>query len=89
MGDFITDNALIAFECIHEIQRNNSRRGYLCTYKLDLSKAYDHIDWGFLKCVLEKLGFHRKFVQWVMTCVTAVRYCFHFNGTDLSHFHPS
>jgi hypothetical protein len=59
----ITDNALIVFECVHEIQRNNSRRGDFYAYKLDLSKAYDRVDWGFLKYVLEKLGFHQKFVQ--------------------------
>jgi hypothetical protein len=52
----ITDNALIAFECAHEIQRTNGRRGNFCAYKLDLSKAYDCVDWGFLKWVMEKLG---------------------------------
>jgi hypothetical protein len=38
---------------------------------------------------MEKLGFHPKFVQLVMTCVTTVRYRVHFNGTDLSPFCPS
>jgi AraC-like DNA-binding protein len=41
---WIIDNALIAFECVHEIQKNNSRRGDFCAYKLDLSKAYGHVD---------------------------------------------
>jgi hypothetical protein len=85
----ITDNALIAFEFIHAIQRNSGRRDDYCAYKLVLSKAYDRVDWGFLKCVLEKLGFHTKFVQWIMTCVTTVRYSVRFNGTDLSSFRPS
>jgi hypothetical protein len=40
----IKDNALIAFECVHEIQRYNNRRGDYCAYKLDLSKAYDRVD---------------------------------------------
>jgi hypothetical protein len=68
----ITDNALIAFECVHAIQRNNGRRGDFCAYKLDLSKAYDRVDRDFLKSVMEKLGFHNKFVQWIMACVTTV-----------------
>jgi hypothetical protein len=85
----ITDNALIAFECVHALQRSNGRRGDFCVYKLDLSKAYDHVDWGFLKSILEKLGFHNKFIQCIMACVTTVRYSIHFNGTALSPFQPS
>jgi hypothetical protein len=68
----ITDNALIAFECVYDIQKYNRRKGDFCVYKLDLSKAYDRVDLGFLKSVMVKLGFHMKFVQWVMTCVTTV-----------------
>jgi hypothetical protein len=85
----ITDNALIVFECVHAIQRQNGRRGDYCAYKLDLSKTYDRIDWGFLKCVLKKLGFHPTFIQWIMSCVTTVRYSVRFNGTALSPFCPS
>ena len=68
----ITDNALIAFECIHAIQRTNGEE--FCAYKLDLSKAYDHVDCGFSERMMEKLGFQSKWVQWVMTCVSTVRY---------------
>ena len=25
--------------------------------KIDISKAYDRIDWGFLKAILPKMGF--------------------------------
>ena len=48
LGRLIMDNALIAFECVHAIQRNVGEE--FCAYKLDLSKAYDRVDWGFLKC---------------------------------------
>jgi hypothetical protein len=54
----ITDNTLIAFECAHEIQRTNGRRGDFCAYKLDLLKAYDRVNWGFLKQVMVKLCFN-------------------------------
>lgn len=86
-GRMISDNALIAFECLHAIQRGQNEE--FCAYKLDLSKVYDRVDWGFLKKLLEKLGFHRKWVQWVMTCVTTVRYSVCFNGVPLHPFSPS
>ena len=41
----IIDNALIVFECIYALQKESSNRGEYCAYKLDLSKAYDRVDW--------------------------------------------
>jgi hypothetical protein len=88
-GRMITDNALIAFECIHAIQQDNSDRSNFCAYKLDLAKAYDRVDWKYLENVLVKLGFHWKWVQWVMACVTTVRYSVRFNGVLLDTFQPT
>jgi hypothetical protein len=50
----ITDNALIAFECLHAIKNGGNGSKKFCAYKLDLAKAYDRVDWGFLK----RLSFH-------------------------------
>jgi hypothetical protein len=85
----ITGNALIAFECIHAIQRGARRGGEFCAYKLDLTKAYDRVDWGFLQGLLLKMGFHNRWVCWVMSCVTSVRYTVRFNGAPLCPFTPS
>ena len=48
-GRLITDNALIAFECFHYIQQEKDPEKSFCAYKLDLSKAYDRVDWIFLE----------------------------------------
>jgi hypothetical protein len=43
-GQMITDNALIAFECLHALRNGNNNYKKFGAFKLDLSKAYDHID---------------------------------------------
>jgi hypothetical protein len=58
----ITENALIAFECIHAIQDDNLDRSNFFLYMLDMAKAYDLVNWSYLENVLVKLGFHRKWV---------------------------
>ena len=53
----ITDNALVAFECIHYTKQEKDPSMSFCAYKLDLSKAYDRVDWVYLKQVMQKMGF--------------------------------
>lgn len=49
--------------------------------KTDMSKAYERIEWGFLREVLERLGFHSIWISWVMACVTPISYSFLINGS--------
>ena len=88
-GRLITDNALLAFECMHFIEHSTNEDKQFCAYKLDLSKAYDRVDWGFLRKVVQRLGFACRWVEWIMSCVTTVRYSVKFNGAILDSFSPS
>ena len=88
-GRMITDNALLAFECFHAIQKNKVANKAACVYKLDLSKAYDRVDWRFLEMAMKRLGFAHRWVRWIISCVTSVRYSIKFNGTLLHSFAPS
>jgi hypothetical protein len=88
-GRLITDNAMVAFECLHFIEQNSNQDKNFCAYKLDLSKAYDRVDWDFLKKVMQRLGFSHRWVDWIMACVTSVRYKVKFNGNLLDSFLPS
>ena len=82
----ITDTAYIAFECIHHIQQKKDPAKSFYAHKLDLSKACDRVDWTFLKQMMQKLGFAHRWIGWIMTCVTTVRYNVKFNGTLLDSF---
>jgi hypothetical protein len=88
-GRMITDNPLIAFECLHAIQSGNIKARNFCTYKLDLSKAYDRVEWSYLEGVMCKLGFCDKWVNWIMQCVTTVTYQVSLNGALQRSFKPT
>ena len=85
----ITDNTTFAFECFHKIQHSKQAANTHCAFKLDLAKAYDRVDWGFMEESLLKLGFEQKWVGWVMSCVKSVRYTVKYNEELLEPFIPS
>jgi hypothetical protein len=68
-GRMITNNALLAFECMHFMEHGTKPSSPYCAYKLDLSKAYDRVDWHFLESTMSKMGFSHRWVQWIMARV--------------------
>jgi len=46
-GRLITDNILVSYEVFHSIHHQKSSNGSMAI-KLDMSKAYDRVEWGFL-----------------------------------------
>jgi hypothetical protein len=78
-GRLITDNALIAFECLHTIRQQRAKRPYFAL-KIDMMKAYDRVEWNYLRGCLAKLGFTESWIDSVMRCVTSVRYAVRVNG---------
>ena len=88
-GRLISDNALMAIECMHSWSTLKDQHGEFCAYKLDLAKVYDRVDWQFLKSMLGALGFVPIWINWIMTCVTSVRFLVRFNGQLLQPFYPS
>lgn len=47
-GKLITDNVMIAFETQHFLKRKTQGKEGYDAVKLDISKAYDRIEWNFL-----------------------------------------
>ncbi|XP_021750437.1 uncharacterized protein LOC110716111 [Chenopodium quinoa] len=56
-GRLITDNALIALEISHTMKNMSKSKKWTIAMKLDMSKAYDKVEWGFLRKLLLTMGF--------------------------------
>lgn len=59
------------------------------TLKLDMSKAYDHVEWLFLKLGTERMGFKDDWIDLVMSCITSVSFSFLVNGKVVGNLKPS
>ena len=57
--------------------------------KLDMSKAYDKMEWCFLEQILLKLGFQESWVALIMKCITTVSYSILVNGETKGMIKPS
>ena len=83
------DNALLAFETFHSMKRTSNGKNNAFALKLDTSKAYDRVEWGFLERVMLKLGFSDSCVRRIMICITSVSFSFKINGGVYSNVTPS
>nr|GEX90888.1 hypothetical protein [Tanacetum cinerariifolium] len=63
-GHRISDNTLLTQELMRNYHR--MRGPPRCAFKVDIQKAYDTVDWGFLRSILLGFGFHPTMVNWIM-----------------------
>lgn len=77
-GRVITNNIILS----HELVKGYERKGVSirCMMKLDMPKAYDSIEWGYMEQILQALAFPEQFIRWIMTCMETVTYTIMING---------
>ena len=87
-GCLITDNILVAFELMHYLDHKKSGKDGYMAVKLDMSKAYDRVDWIFIKKVIRRLGFHERWLDWILRCITTISYSILINGESHGCIRP-
>lgn len=87
-GRLITDNIIVAHELVQGLRTNKRVGETFMAIKTDMSKAYDRVEWNFVENLLEKLGFDRVFIRWIMVCINSVSYSVLLNGQSHGFIRP-
>ena len=82
------DNVIIAQELIHSLSKKKGKVGYMAI-KIDLEKAYDKIEWSFVREMLVRANFPTDLRDIIMSCVSTVSTSILFNGETLDPIYPS
>jgi hypothetical protein len=61
----------------------------VCLCKLDVEKAYDHVNWDFLLYLLQRCGFPSRWRNWIRFCISTVRFSILINGCPSGFFESS
>jgi hypothetical protein len=85
----LIDNIITTYECLHFMKQKKARDLRCCALKLDTKKAYDQVEWNYLRAIMLKLEFHQLWVQLIMRLVSSVSFSVLLNGDCLSSFKPT
>lgn len=86
-GRGCNDNVLVVQEAIHSMKKRKGKNGYFMM-KVDLEKAYDRLNWDFVKWVLQDVGLPENWVALIMWCLTTSKLAILWNGEKLEPFQP-
>lgn len=84
----IVENCIINHELMWYMKSRRGKTGYLAI-KVDMSKAYDMVEWDVLEAVLIAHGFGPAFCNMVMECITSAQFSVLINGSPCGFFSSS
>lgn len=83
-----SDNALTTQEIVHHFHKKKKGKKGHVMFKIDFEKAYDRVDWNFLRLTLIDFGFPSQIVNLIMNCITSTTLTLKWNSEKLESFAP-
>ncbi|XP_074282783.1 uncharacterized protein LOC141607326 [Silene latifolia] len=84
----IADNIVIAQEILHFINHRSYGKKGMMALKADISKAYDSLNWNFIRGVLSYLNLPDSMVHLIMSIIESVSYEILINGAPMEYVEP-
>jgi len=80
----LIENVLLATELVKDYHKDSiSTR---CAMKIDISKAFDSLQWSFLTHVLAAMNFPGEFIHWISLCMSTASFSIQVNGELAGYF---
>lgn len=76
----ISENVVLTHEVIHSFSKKKGGVGAMAI-KMDMAKAYDKLEWSFIRAVLCNFGFSNHFVKLIIECITSPTFSILLNGS--------
>ncbi|XP_026410754.1 uncharacterized protein LOC113305978 [Papaver somniferum] len=87
-GRHIHDNIIIVHEILFSMKHKKVKKA-LVGLKLDMSKAFDRVEWSFLLSIFRQLGFHNDWISLIEQCISTSNISILINGSPSSTFSPT
>lgn len=87
-GRKIANNILVAQEITHSFQLTSWKHKAFML-KIDLAKAFDRIEWSFIRRALLRKGLHSHFVNLILECICSATFSVNINGQPFGSFKGS
>ncbi|WOL04707.1 hypothetical protein Cni_G13429 [Canna indica] len=85
----ISDNILLAHEITHYMKTKQHTKSHDMAIKLDMSKAFDKLEWSFVIASLNRMGFHPRFIELIFQCISTTSYSILVGGQLHGFFKPT
>lgn len=74
----LIENLLLATELVNDYHQEVGPSR--CAIKIDISKAFDFVQWPFLLNTLKAMDFPDQFIHWISPCTTSTSFSVQVNG---------